>query len=142
MTQTTTSLPSTTLNMGVSQSILKKAPRFFGSPQSILTELFQNSFRAGAKTVTVTWNKETQVLQFKDDGCGRKPEDLIVVGESGWGEDSIAMDPAGIGVFSILRPKYCEQVTYCSKDWGMVLSAENLKRGQVDVYTSTSKPRA
>ena len=133
MTQTT-SLPSTTLNMGVSQSILKKAPRFFGSPQSILTELFQNSFRAGAKTVTVTWNKETRVLQFKDNGCGCKPEDLIVVGESGWGEGFPAVDPAGIGVFSILRPEYCEQVTYRSRDWGMVLSAENLERGQVDVY--------
>jgi hypothetical protein len=120
--------------MGVSQSILKKAPRFFGSPQSILTELFQNSFRAGAKTVTITWNKETRVLQFKDDGCGCKPEDLIVVGESGWGEGSLDVDPAGIGVFSILRPEYCEQVTYRSRDWGMVLSAENLERGQVDVY--------
>ncbi len=133
MNQTTT-LPSTTLNMGVSQSILKKAPRFFGSPKSILTELFQNSFRAGAKNVTITWNKETRVLQFKDDGCGCKPEDLLVVGESGWGEDSPAVDPAGIGVFSILRPEYCEQVTYRSKDWGMVLSADNLERGQVDVY--------
>jgi hypothetical protein len=72
--------------MGVSQSILKKAPRFFGSPQSILGELFQNSFRAGARTVTVDWNKESRALQFKDDGCGCKPEDLIVVGESGWGK--------------------------------------------------------
>ncbi len=131
---TNTALIHSTLNMGVSQYILKKAPRFFGSAQSILTELFQNSFRAGAKTVTVTWNKETRVLQFKDDGCGCKPEDLIVVGKSGWGEDSLAVDPAGIGVFSILRPEYCEQVTYRSKDWGMVLSAENLERGQVDVY--------
>lgn len=134
MTQTTQNQSPTTLNMGVSQSILKKAPRFFGSAQSILTELFQNSFRAGAKTVTVTWNKETRVLQFKDDGCGCKAEDLIVVGESGWGENSPAVDPAGIGVFSILRPEYCEQVTYRSRDWGMFLSAENLERGQVDVY--------
>jgi Histidine kinase-, DNA gyrase B-, and HSP90-like ATPase len=134
MTQTATSLSSTTLNMGVSQSILKKAPRFFGSPQSILTGLFQNSFRASAKSVTVSWNKETRTLQFQDDGCGCKPEDLIVVGESGWGENSAAVDPAGIGAFSILRPEYCEQFTYRSHDWGMVLSAENLERGQVDVY--------
>jgi len=135
MTQTTIQTQSpTTLNMGVSQSILKKAPRFFGSPQSILTELFQNSFRAGAKTVTITWDKETRVLQLKDDGCGCNPENLIVVGDSGWDKDSPAVDPAGIGVFSILRPEYCEQVTYRSKDWGMVLSAENLERGQVDVY--------
>ena len=135
MTQTTTQTQSpATLNMGVSQSILKKAPRFFGSPESILTELFQNSFRAGAKTVTITWNKECRVLQFKDDGCGCHPEDLVVVGESGWGEDSPAVDPAGIGVFSILRPEYCEQVTYRSKDWAMVLSTENLERAQIDVY--------
>jgi hypothetical protein len=134
MTQTTQTQSPTTLKMGVSQSILKKAPRFFGSPQSILTELFQNSFRAAAKTATVTWNKETRVLQFKDDGCGCKPEDLIMVGESGWGENSLAVDPAGIGVFSILRPEYCEQVTYRSRDWGMVLSAENLESGQVDVH--------
>ena len=70
---TTQTQPHTTLNTGVSQSILKKAPRFFGSPQSILAELFQNSFRAGAKTVMITWDKETRVLQFKDDGCGCKP---------------------------------------------------------------------
>src|SRR5215207_7907445 len=70
---TTQTQPHTTLNRGVSQSILKKASRFFGSPQSILAELFQNSFRAGAKTVTITWDKETRVLQFKDDGCGCKP---------------------------------------------------------------------
>ncbi len=57
-----------------------------------------------------------------------------MVGESGWGEKSLAVDPAGIGAFSILRPEYCEQVTYRSRDWGMVLSAENLERGQVDVY--------
>jgi len=45
MTQTTIQTQSpTTLNMGVSQSILKKAPRFFGSPQSILTE-FQRPVR-------------------------------------------------------------------------------------------------
>lgn len=94
MTQTTKKQSPTTLNMGVSQSILKKAPRFFGSPTSILTELFQNSFRAGATKVDITWNKETRVFQFKDDGCGCKPEDLLVVGESGWGEDSPAVDPA------------------------------------------------
>lgn len=131
---TTTPRSQSTLTMGVSQTMLMKAPRFFGSPKSILTELFQNAFRAGAKNVTVTWNPKTRILKFEDDGCGCQPEDLIVVGESGWDGNSPAIDPAGIGVFSILRPEYCEQVTYRSANWAMTLSPENLETAQVDVH--------
>ncbi|HKI53901.1 MAG TPA: ATP-binding protein, partial [Anaerolineales bacterium] len=122
-----------TIPMGVSNTILTKAPRFFGSSRSILTELFQNSFRAGAENVRVTWNPEIRTLEFKDDGRGCQPEDLIVVGGSGWSENSPAVDPAGIGVFSILRPEYCEEVTYRSKNWEMTLAPANLERAQVDV---------
>lgn len=122
-----------TISMGVSDTILTKAPRFFGSSRSILTELFQNSFRAGAENVQVIWDPEHRVLTFKDDGRGCKPEDLIVVGGSGWDESSPAIDPAGIGVFSILRPEYCEKVTYRSKNWEMTLTPENLTRAQADV---------
>jgi hypothetical protein len=32
-----------------------------------------------------------------------------------------------IGVFSILRPEYCERVTYRSKEWEMTISHENLE---------------
>lgn len=126
-------LSQSTLAMGVSQTMLTKAPRFFGSPKSILTELFQNAFRAGAKNVTVTWNSETRILKFEDDGCGCQAEDLVVVGESGWDGNSPAIDPAGIGMFSILRPEYCEQVTYRSANWNMTISPENLETAQVDV---------
>ena len=121
------------ISMGVSDTILTKAPRFFGSSKSILTELFQNSYRAGAENIRITWNPETRVLEFKDDGRGCNPEDLVVVGDSGWDENSPAIDPAGIGVFSILRPEYCERVTYRSKDWEMTISPENLETAQAEV---------
>ena len=129
----TTSANSKTIAMGVSDAILTKAPRFFGSSKSILTEMFQNSYRASAENIRITWNPETRVLEFKDDGRGCNPEDLVVVGDSGWDETSPAIDPAGIGVFSILRPEYCERVTYRSKDWEMTIAPENLETAQAEV---------
>ncbi len=128
-----TTATSKTISMGVSDAILTKAPRFFGSSKSILTELFQNSYRAGAENVRITWNPGTRVLEFADDGRGCYPEDLVVVGDSAWDEFSPAIDPAGIGVFSILRPEYCKQVTYRSKNWEMTLSPETLETAQAEV---------
>jgi hypothetical protein len=122
-----------TISMGVSDTILTKAPRFFGSSKSILAELFQNSYRAGAENIRVTWDPETRILEFKDDGRGCQPEDLVVVGDSGWDETSPAIDPAGIGVFSILRPEYCERVTYRSQNWEMTIAPENLETAQTEV---------
>ena len=129
----TTTTNTKTIPMGVSNTILTKAPRFFGSSLSILTELFQNSFRAKAENVQVIWEPEKRILIFKDDGRGCNPEDLIVVGGSGWDETSPAVDPAGIGVFSILRPEYCEKVTYRSKNWEMTLTPDDLTRAQANV---------
>lgn len=129
----TTTANSKIIPMGVSDTILTKAPRFFGSSKSILTELFQNSYRAGAENIRITWNPETRLLEFTDDGRGCNPEDLVVVGDSGWDETSPAIDPAGIGVFSILRPEYCERVTYRSKNWEMTISPENLETAQAEV---------
>lgn len=130
---TNNSNKSRTIAMGVSNAILTKAPRFFGSSKSILTELFQNSYRAGAENIWITWDPNTRILEFKDDGCGCDPEDLVVVGDSGWDETSPAIDPAGIGVFSILRPEYCERVTYRSRNWEMTLSPEDLETAQAQV---------
>ncbi|HLA08171.1 MAG TPA: hypothetical protein VJ022_12035 [Anaerolineales bacterium] len=129
----TTNTNSKTIAMGVSDSILTKAPRFFGSSKSILTELFQNSYRAGAENIRIIWNPEARILEFKDDGRGCQPEDLVVVGDSGWDETSPAIDPAGIGVFSILRPEYCERVTYRSQNWEMTIAPEDLERAQTEV---------
>ena len=129
----TTTASSKTIAMGVSDTILTKAPRFFGSSKSILTELFQNSYRAGAENIRITWDPETRILEFRDDGRGCNPEDLVVVGDSGWDETSPAIDPAGIGVFSILRAEYCKRVTYRSKDWEMTIAPENLETAQAEV---------
>ena len=61
----TTTTNSKTITMGVSDAILTKAPRFFGSPKSILTELFQNAYRAGAENILITWDPTTRNLRVQ-----------------------------------------------------------------------------
>lgn len=68
-----------TLNFGISQNILTKVPRYFGSPQAILRELFQNSWRAGARNVDITY--QGNALRFTDDGCGSDAENFLIAGE-------------------------------------------------------------
>lgn len=34
-----------TMQLGVSKNLLTKVPRYFGAPNAILRELFQNSYR-------------------------------------------------------------------------------------------------
>ena len=115
----------------VSQSILTKIPRYFGGKRSILRELFQNSFRANAKNVIIHYNERT--LLFEDDGRGSDAQSLLTAGQSGWDEGSIAVDPAGLGAFSFLRPEYVESVRYRSHDWQMSLTPANLETRDVDV---------
>ncbi|MGC4098946.1 MAG: hypothetical protein QM706_17695 [Nitrospira sp.] len=122
----------TKLKMQVSNHILTEIPRFFGSFQSALRELFQNAWRAGAKTVIVSYDAESHTLIFSDDGPGCPPEKLLTAGESGWDNPEI-IDPAGIGVFSLLRPEYIESVTYRSASWEMILTPEHLKGLPVEV---------
>ena len=120
-----------TMQLGVSKNLLTKVPRYFGAPNAILRELFQNTYRAGAKNVTIAYKEN--ILRFEDDGCGSDADSLLIAGESGWDESSIAVDPAGLGAFSFLRPEYVESVRYRSRDWHMTLSPSDLDTGHVDV---------
>ena len=120
-----------TMQLGVSKNLLTKVPRYFGAPNAILRELFQNSFRAGAKNVTITYKEN--ILRFEDDGCGSDAQSLLTAGQSGWEEGSPAVDPAGLGAFSFLRPEYVKSVTYRSRDWQMSLTPANLETRDVDV---------
>jgi len=123
----------------VSQNILTKIPRYFGGKRSILRELFQNSFRANAENVTIHYDEHT--LLFEDDGCGSDAQSLLTAGQSGWEQESPAVDPAGLGAFSFLRPEYVEKVTYRSRDWQMTLTPANLETRDVEVeYDLESAP--
>ena len=64
-----------TMQLGVSKNLLTKVPRYFGAPNAILRELFQNSYRAGAKNVTITYKEN--ILRFEDDGCGSDAQSLL-----------------------------------------------------------------
>ena len=120
-----------TMQLGVSQNLLTKVPRYFGSSKAILRELFQNSFRAGARNITITYDEK--ILRFKDDGRGSDAESFLIAGQSGWGEETTAVDPAGLGAFSFLRPEYVTSVSYRSRDWRMTLFPSDLESGQVNV---------
>jgi hypothetical protein len=124
-------MPTKTLSFGVSQDILTRVPRYFGSQQAILRELFQNSWRAGARNLVITYLES--VLRFEDDGSGSDAESFLIAGQSGWSKDSEAVDPAGLGAFSYLRPEYVFNVTYRSRDWHMTISPSDLEAGHVDV---------
>ena len=59
-----------TLYATVDDHLLSEIPRFFGSLEVALTEIFQNAYRAGAQRVLVTWDEEARRLSIADDGPG------------------------------------------------------------------------
>lgn len=91
----------------ISPSLLGKARRFFNnSPVEILSELLQNSRRAGATQVQIKHYPVADgiFVSVKDNGTGiANPSDLLTLGGSGW-EKAVQdrEDPAGCGFFSLV----------------------------------------
>lgn len=91
----------------ISPSLLGKARRFFNnSPVEILSELLQNSRRAGATQVQINHYPVADgiFVSVKDNGSGiANPSDLLTLGGSGW-EKAVQdrEDPAGCGFFSLV----------------------------------------
>lgn len=112
-----------TLHASIDPSLLREIPRFFGSFEAALTELFQNTGRAGAGSVTVTYEENEDRLTIEDDGRGiAHPQVLLTAGQSGWPTGVI--DPAGIGFFAHLA--YVEKTVVVSrtkgKGWTLTLT--------------------
>lgn len=88
----------------VDQRLLTKANRLFGgTAQGRVTEMLQNSRRAGATTVWILYDEKEQFVRYFDDGHGLTDfGQLLSLGFSGW-DDGIeaAEDPAGAGFFSL-----------------------------------------
>lgn len=96
----------TTINAMVSPSLLMKISRFTdGGVLAVLTELIQNSRRAGAKRIDIAQvdTERGLILRIRDDGCGiADPATFLALGDSGWNENiARSEDPAGMGVFSL-----------------------------------------
>ena len=113
-----------TIEAKVNNRILTKADRLFtGTLEGRITEVLQNSRRAGAKNVTIE-NFSGGVVRVTDDGKGIENFQLLLdLGGSGW-DDIIenGEDPAGIGLFS-LAPRTVrivsrnKQVIITEKGW-------------------------
>jgi hypothetical protein len=71
-----------------------------------LSELCQNSFRAGATKLDFNYDTESHILSFLDDGRGFSGDDwnsYFTIASSGWGERVKAEQrPFGIGCASLL----------------------------------------
>jgi hypothetical protein len=99
---------------------------FTGDINEILSEIFQNAARAGARNILIT--TDDGGFAYQDDGHGLRDESdfeaLLKLGESGWGqrveEDQQSM---GLGVHSLLAHDEVESVTFSSNLLSLTLDA-------------------
>lgn len=94
-----------TVSLKVNQQALIKNLEFaFSNSSTYLTELFQNSRRAGASQLIVDWDEATETLTIVDNGCGVDNfQKLLTVAESGWSQPVIENEsPFGMGYLSCL----------------------------------------
>jgi hypothetical protein len=112
--------------------LLPEVPRFFPSFESVLGEILQNAYRSGATEVVVEYDAAHNSLSIQDNGPGLDvPERLLVVGDAGW-DESLVIDPAGMGAFATLRPEYVQMVVYESHgrwNWRLTVTPEVLTGG-------------
>ncbi len=96
----------TVIRSQVDPAAITKVTRLFNNTLGdILTELIQNSRRAGATTIDLDVAEADGLswLVVADDGAGiADPAVILALGRSGW-DDAVARreDPAGMGVFSL-----------------------------------------
>ena len=99
---------------------------FTGDINEILSEMFGNSQRAGARNAQITTDDRGFIYQ--DDGRGlRNKADfdaLLKLGESGW-DQSVEEDqqPMGLGIHSLLAHEDVESVTFSSNLLSLTLDA-------------------
>lgn len=126
----------TTVQARVHPRLLNEISRFFGGWLPTLREVFQNAWRAGAKTVTITADPDGALIGIADDGAGcPDPALLLSAGETGWDEDTIT-DPAGLGFFSLLNPELFAQVEVESCGWKVTLNPLTATKEPIPVRAS------
>lgn len=100
---------------------------FTGSTGEILSELFQNSQRAGARNVRITTDDRGFIYQ--DDGRGLRNEAdfeaIVKLGESGWDQRVEGeQQPMGLGIHSLLAHEKVETVSFTSNLLSLKLDAK------------------
>lgn len=123
---TTAEIPRT-ISASIHRSAISRVPDFFNATiADIFTELLQNSRRAGASRVDVTWDGSS--LTLTDDGCGiADPAVLLAFGESSWEDGRIGAEhPAGMGIYSLARhPVRIESKPAGGPGWAIALEQDH-----------------
>jgi hypothetical protein len=113
--------------VSISSQFVRNVKRLWDSPFAAYKELIQNALRAGAKTIRVTY--QDNQLTVIDDGKGFADlQKLLVIGDSGWGDEVI--EPAGVGIYA--APAFADRVTIQSGTRVLVLSSSLFETGQVE----------
>lgn len=98
---------SQTFHASVSQDAISKVTRLFNaSLDDIFSELFQNSRRSGATSISITMIDHFELgraIHFSDNGPGLDdPKSLFTLGTSDWSDETKSSeDAAGMGFFSL-----------------------------------------
>ena len=126
----------TNIHASVSQSLLGRVSRIFNNSVSdVLSELLQNSRRAGAGLVDVDVVEADgrSILVIRDDGSGiDDPAKILTLGDSGWNEGiAHREDPAGMGVFSLAggHVEIRSRSTAADIGWSVVIPPEAWESG-------------
>lgn len=122
------------------EGIKRTLSDMFTSEITFLTEICQNSQRAGATNVDIKYSEESRVLTITDDGHGFTEqgwESFFTVGSSGWGDDVMKeQNPFGIGCAACLYA--ATEIKISSKDSEVFFETEALFSGE-DVARTTSE---
>src|SRR5215510_4234176 len=99
---------------------------FTGDINEVLSEIFQNAMRAGAKNVWIT--TDDRGFAYQDDGRGLRDESdfesLLKLGESGWDQRvEEEQQPMGLGIHSLLAHDEVESVTFSSNILSLTIDA-------------------
>lgn len=103
----------------------------FSDPLVIITELFQNSYRAEAKNVEIILEKD--IITFKDDGCGcDNPENILTLDMSSWKSTD---EGFGIGLWSWLAVPNVERLIILSDKWKLEIDVDRIFKENNPVAT-------
>lgn len=112
--------------------LLRVVKRLFtGSVKEVLSELLQNSQRAGAKNVVITTAENG--LTISDDGTGLigdgagKFSSLMRIAESSYERESVQdQDPMGVGLFSLFALEGVSEVVVSSNGFSLAIDTNRL----------------
>jgi len=124
----------------INSNIRKTFKRFFtGSLETILSELLQNSQRAGARQVEIETTEPSSIennceIVYRDNGSGIKSiASLLSLGSSEYSAEEVAkQDPMGVGFLSLLANEGVNFIFIATRDYQVELDVK--KWWEDDVY--------